>query len=53
MVGERGITSWGQKQRPRLRAPSSAIRGILILDDSLSAVDTHRGRILLTDCAES
>lgn len=42
MVGERGITlSGGQKQRVALARALIASRGILILDDALSAVDAE------------
>ena len=42
VVGERGITlSGGQKQRTTLARALLARPGILILDDALSAVDTH------------
>lgn len=42
MVGERGITlSGGQKQRTSLARALLTNPAILILDDALSAVDTH------------
>jgi len=42
MVGERGITlSGGQKQRTALARALATDSRILVLDDALSAVDTH------------
>ncbi len=48
LVGERGITlSGGQKQRTTLARALLARPGILILDDALSAVDTHTEEAIL------
>ena len=48
VVGERGITlSGGQKQRTTLARALLARPRILILDDSLSAVDTHTEEAIL------
>jgi ATP-binding cassette, subfamily B, multidrug efflux pump len=48
MVGERGITlSGGQKQRTAIARALIKNPGILILDDSLSAVDTKTEDIIL------
>jgi len=47
-VGERGITlSGGQKQRVALARALVADPRILILDDALSAVDTHTEEAIL------
>jgi ATP-binding cassette subfamily B protein len=49
MVGERGITlSGGQKQRTALARAIAIDPRILILDDSLSAVDTYTEEEILT-----
>lgn len=49
MVGERGITlSGGQKQRSALARAIAIDPRILILDDSLSAVDTYTEEEILT-----
>ena len=49
MVGERGITlSGGQKQRVALARALVADPRILILDDALSAVDTHTEEAILS-----
>ena len=48
VVGERGITlSGGQKQRTTLARALLARPRVLILDDSLSAVDTHTEETIL------
>jgi ATP-binding cassette subfamily B protein len=48
IVGERGITlSGGQKQRTAIARALLKDAPIMILDDSLSAVDTHTARTLL------
>lgn len=50
LVGERGITlSGGQKQRVALARAILRRPRILILDDSLSAVDTHTEETILTN----
>jgi ATP-binding cassette subfamily B protein len=49
MVGERGITlSGGQKQRTAIARAIVIDPKILILDDSLSAVDTHTEEEILS-----
>ena len=49
MVGERGITlSGGQKQRSALARAIAVDPRILLLDDSLSAVDTYTEEEILT-----
>ncbi|MBI3939846.1 MAG: ABC transporter ATP-binding protein [Acidobacteria bacterium] len=49
LVGERGITlSGGQKQRATIARALLAQPRILILDDSLSSVDTHTEEKILT-----
>jgi len=54
-VGERGINSlWRTKSSgPRLRRAVVRDPRILILDDSLSAVDTQNREPFSPDCAES
>ena len=53
LVGERGITlSGGQKQRVALARAILRRPRILILDDSLSAVDTHTEEEILRNLAE-
>jgi len=48
MVGERGVTlSGGQKQRVTIARTLLTNPKILILDDSLSAVDTHTEEAIL------
>ncbi|KAJ2744491.1 hypothetical protein GGI20_002929 [Coemansia sp. BCRC 34301] len=50
-IGERGVTlSGGQKQRVALARAVYSSRGILVIDDCLSAVDAHTGRHILTEC---
>jgi ATP-binding cassette subfamily B protein len=53
MVGERGITlSGGQRQRVALARAIAAAPRVLILDDSLSSVDTHTEREILEHLAQ-
>jgi ATP-binding cassette subfamily B protein len=53
MVGERGITlSGGQKQRTALARAIVIDPRVLILDDSLSAVDTYTEEEILTRLKE-
>jgi ATP-binding cassette subfamily B protein len=53
MVGERGITlSGGQKQRTALARAIVIDPRVLILDDSLSAVDTYTEEEILTGLRE-
>lgn len=53
MLGERGINlSGGQKQRVSLARTISRESRILILDDSLSAVDTHTEESILRELGE-
>eukprot|EP00057_Strongylocentrotus_purpuratus_P027802 XP_011682276.1 PREDICTED: multidrug resistance-associated protein 5 [Strongylocentrotus purpuratus] len=50
-IGERGVNlSGGQKQRISLARAVYADRDVYLLDDPLSAVDTHVGRHIFTDC---
>lgn len=50
-IGERGINlSGGQKQRISLARAVYADRDVYLLDDPLSAVDTHVGRHIFTQC---
>jgi ATP-binding cassette subfamily B protein len=52
-VGERGITlSGGQKQRTALARALSTDPRILVLDDALSAVDTHTEEEILKGLRE-
>ena len=51
LVGERGITlSGGQKARVGLARSLYLDGDVYLLDDPLSAVDAHVGRILFDDC---
>ncbi|HZD05227.1 MAG TPA: ATP-binding cassette domain-containing protein, partial [Longimicrobiales bacterium] len=53
MLGERGINlSGGQKQRASLARALARDPTILILDDALSAVDTHTEARILADLRE-
>jgi len=53
ILGERGITlSGGQKQRTTIARAVYPKPKILILDDSLSAVDTHTEEEILTELKE-
>ena len=50
-IGERGVTlSGGQKQRVSIARAVYADADVIILDDPLSAVDSHVGRALFQDC---
>ncbi|CAI5534049.1 unnamed protein product [Closterium sp. Naga37s-1] len=50
-IGERGINlSGGQKHRVALARAVYARADVVLLDDPLSAVDTHVGRHLFTEC---
>ncbi|KAJ1795760.1 hypothetical protein LPJ59_004163, partial [Coemansia sp. RSA 2399] len=50
-IGERGITlSGGQKQRVSLARAVYSSRRILLIDDCLSAVDSHTGKHILMEC---
>ncbi|KAJ2594436.1 hypothetical protein H4R99_005770, partial [Coemansia sp. RSA 1722] len=50
-IGERGVTlSGGQKQRVALARAVYSNRKILLIDDCLSAVDTHTARHILSEC---
>jgi ATP-binding cassette subfamily B protein len=54
LLGERGINlSGGQKQRATLARALARDPGILILDDALSAVDTHTETRILEDLREA
>ena len=54
MLGERGINlSGGQKQRTTLARALARDPSILILDDALSAVDTHTAAKILEDLREA
>lgn len=54
VVGERGVTlSGGQKQRVALARALASDRPILLLDDTLSAVDTVTERRILRGLAQS
>ncbi len=53
IVGERGITlSGGQRQRISIARAFLAKRDVLILDDPLSAVDTHTERCIVKNLKE-
>jgi ATP-binding cassette subfamily B protein len=53
IVGERGITlSGGQKQRAAIARALMTDPAILVLDDALSAVDTHTEEAILTGLAD-
>ena len=50
-IGEKGVNlSGGQKQRVALARACYARADVVLLDDPLSAVDTHVGRHLLDSC---
>ncbi|KAJ2553378.1 hypothetical protein EV175_002965 [Coemansia sp. RSA 1933] len=50
-IGERGVTiSGGQKQRVALARAVYSHRQILLIDDCLSAVDSHTGKHILMEC---
>ena len=50
-IGERGVTlSGGQKQRVSIARAVYSDADVVILDDPLSAVDSHVGRALFQDC---
>lgn len=50
-IGERGVTlSGGQKQRVSIARAVYSDADVIILDDPLSAVDSHVGRALFQDC---
>ena len=50
-IGEKGVNlSGGQKQRVALARACYAQADVVLLDDPLSAVDTHVGRHLLDSC---
>ncbi|KAA6392071.1 MAG: putative ABC transporter C family member 3 [Streblomastix strix] len=52
-IGEKGINlSGGQKARIQLARAVYSDRDIYILDDPLSAVDAHVGRIIYEECIE-
>ena len=54
MLGERGVTiSGGQKQRTSIARALLKDASILILDDSVSAVDTKTERIILNNLKET
>ncbi len=54
VLGERGVTvSGGQKQRISIARALLKESPILILDDSVSAVDTKTERVILSNLAES
>ncbi|KAJ2841163.1 hypothetical protein J3B02_006020, partial [Coemansia erecta] len=53
-IGERGVTlSGGQKQRVALARAIYSNRRILLIDDCLSAVDTHTAQHILAECFAS
>lgn len=50
-IGERGVTlSGGQKQRVSIARAVYSDADVIILDDPLSAVDSHVGRSLFQEC---
>ncbi|KAJ2383257.1 hypothetical protein GGI05_005374, partial [Coemansia sp. RSA 2603] len=50
-IGERGVTlSGGQKQRVALARAVYSSRRNLLIDDCLSAVDTHTAKHILSEC---
>ncbi|XP_022095164.1 multidrug resistance-associated protein 5-like [Acanthaster planci] len=52
-IGERGINiSGGQKQRVSLARAVYSDKEIYLLDDPLSAVDTHVGKHIFSECIE-
>ena len=52
-IGERGINlSGGQKQRVSIARAVYSDRDVYLLDDPLSAVDTHVGRHLFEQCIQ-
>ena len=54
MLGERGVTiSGGQKQRTSIARALLKDAAILILDDSVSAVDTNTERTILNNLKET
>lgn len=50
-IGDRGITlSGGQKQRVSIARAVYADADVVLMDDPLSAVDSHVGRALFEKC---
>ena len=50
-IGDRGITlSGGQKQRVSIARAVYSDADVVLLDDPLSAVDSHVGRALFDEC---